>query len=144
MLSNAIIGWKSTVIHYKTIKFNIKIILNIHNSQIFAQTSILQICVQSAPKNIDIFSNFCPPPIRKMDRRPCVCVCVCVCVGVCVRACVRARVCVWCSVSWYVCACSRKISAPDCDHPPHSSERIYATASRVSFWYYLWETAHWP
>ena len=35
----------------------------------------------------------------------CVCVChsVCVCVRVCVRACVRACVCMWVSVSVYVC-----------------------------------------
>ena len=45
-ISNARIGWKSTVIHYKTIKFNIKLILNIHNSQFFgalrAQSVIMQ------------------------------------------------------------------------------------------------------
>ena len=39
IISNARIGWKSTVIHYKTIKFNIKIILNIHNSQFFGSAT---------------------------------------------------------------------------------------------------------
>ena len=56
IISNARIGWKSTVIHYKAIQFNIKIILNIRNSKFWN-------C-----------SSFCPPPlppIRKIDRRPC-------------------------------------------------------------------------
>ena len=35
IISNARMGWKSTVIHYKTIEFNINIILNINNSQFF-------------------------------------------------------------------------------------------------------------
>ena len=35
-----------------------------------AQSPILWHCVQSAPKNCN-FSYFCPPPIRNMDRRPC-------------------------------------------------------------------------
>ena len=45
--------------------------------------------------------------------------------GVCVRA--RARVCVYGVVCLGMCVqlLARKISAPDCDHPPHSSERIY-------------------
>ena len=38
------------------------------------------------------------------------CVCVCAFVRSCVRACARACVCVWCSVSRYVCACSREKS----------------------------------
>ena len=45
-------GWKITVIHYKTIEFNIKIILNIHNSQYFgalrAQSVIMQEYVEKA------------------------------------------------------------------------------------------------
>ena len=57
-------------------------------------------------ENVDIFSNFCPPPpSEKWIDAP-----VCVGGGGGVRACVRARVCVWCSVSWYVCACSREKS----------------------------------
>ena len=56
---------------------------------------------------------------------------------VCVRACVRARVCVcvWCSVSRYVCACSREKSQRQIaiiPPPPHSSERIYATGSMIT------------
>ena len=67
------------------------------------------------------------------------CVCVCVCVCACVRARACVSVCVWCSVSRYVCACSREkfqrqlaIIPP----PPHSSERIYATAPLLCYsWY---------
>ena len=64
-----------------------------------------------------------------------VCVCVCVCVCACVRACARACVCVWCSVSRYVCACWREKSQRQIAiiPPPHSSERIYATALYVAF-----------
>ena len=48
------------------------------------------------------------------------CVCLCVCVCVCARA--RACVCLWCSVY-----SREKSQRHDRDHPPHFSERIYAT-----------------
>ena len=59
----------------QTIKFNLKILLNIHNFQfcgaLRAQNLISEMCALSAPK-ILTFLTFAPPPlIRKTDRRPC-------------------------------------------------------------------------
>ena len=66
-LCNARKGLKITVRHYKTIEFNIKILLNTHNFQF----SILYCNFAHAQKIWNI-SYFCPLPlpIRKMDRRP--------------------------------------------------------------------------
>ena len=68
----------STDRHYKTIKLNTKILLNIHNFQfcgaLCAQSFILRLCTQSTQKNLK-FSLLLPPPpppIRKMDQRPCI------------------------------------------------------------------------
>ena len=49
----------------------------------------------------------------------------------CVRVCKCVRVCACaCGVVGIMCASvARKISAPDRDHPPHSSERLYATGN---------------
>ena len=80
--------------------------------------------------------------VLSKPKRVCEIVCetnLCLCVRA-VRACVRVRVqcvIVWCSVvivfSVCVCMLARKISAPDCDHPPppHSSERIYACITHI-------------
>ena len=55
--------------HYKTIKFNIKIPLNIHNfhfcGALRAKSSILRICAQSAPIFLGIFQILPPPPSEK-------------------------------------------------------------------------------
>ena len=59
-MCNARMCLKSTARHYKTIKFNIKILLNIHN---------LQFCGAERAENVEIFLTFAPS-IRKMDRRP--------------------------------------------------------------------------
>ena len=60
IICNARIGFKSTVRHYKTIKFNIKTLLNI-NSFSYATLRKCASFLTLAPP---------PPPIRKMDRRP--------------------------------------------------------------------------
>ena len=52
-------GWKSSVIHYKTIKFNIKIILDIHNSQY--NKMLYYKFAPKAHQKFRNFSNFCPP-----------------------------------------------------------------------------------
>ena len=54
------IGCKSTVIHYKTIKFNIKIILNIHNSRKLIHSKFANLRAKRA-KNFVIFLTFAPP-----------------------------------------------------------------------------------
>ena len=75
-ICNARIGLKkkSTVMHYKTIKFNIKTPLNTHNFHfcgvLRAKSLILRLCAPSAPIFFCHFSNFAPS-IRKMDRRHC-------------------------------------------------------------------------
>ena len=53
--------------HYKSIKFNIKIALNIHNFHFWgalcAKSLILRLCARSAPILLGgHFSNFAPPP----------------------------------------------------------------------------------
>ena len=59
-ICNAKIGLKSTIRHYKTIKFNIKALPNIHNFQ-FARKVLYCDFAQSAPK-ILTFSLLLPPP----------------------------------------------------------------------------------
>ena len=67
-------GLKNIVRHYKTIKFYIKTLLNIHNFQfcgeLRAQNFILELCVQSArSKNLKC-SYFCPPQSEKWIDAP--------------------------------------------------------------------------
>ena len=66
IIRNARIGLKSTVRHYKTIKFNIKILLNVHSLKfcgaLLAQTFILRLCAPSAPKDLKFFVLLPPPP----------------------------------------------------------------------------------
>ena len=67
------IGLKCSERHYKSIKFKLKILLNIHNFQfccaLRAQHFILQICARIAPNILAFFSALAPPPpppIRKL------------------------------------------------------------------------------
>ena len=68
---------KHIVLPPETIKFNLKILLNIHNfhscGALWAQNLISQMCARSAPKILTFwtFAPPPPPPIRKTDRRPC-------------------------------------------------------------------------
>ena len=62
---NARIGLKSIVRHYKTIKFNIEILLNIHNSHKFCGAH----CAQAPPKIVK-FSLILPPPNPKSGSTP--------------------------------------------------------------------------
>ena len=59
--------------HYKTIKFNIKISLNIHNFHICgalcAKSVILRLCARCAPKVFAIF-QILPPPHPKNGSTP--------------------------------------------------------------------------
>ena len=75
IICNARIGLKSTVMHYKTIKFNIKIPLNIHNfhfcGALRAKSLIFRIYTRSAPIFFLAIFQIPPPPIRKMDRHRC-------------------------------------------------------------------------
>ena len=65
---NARIGLKCTVRHYRTIKFNIKILLNIHHFQVCGAYRARK--VLHCNLKFWHFPYFPPPPIRKMDRRP--------------------------------------------------------------------------
>ena len=63
---NARIGLKSTVRHYKTIKFNIRILLNIHNFQFCGTQSrnihyIATLCTER-DKKFEIFLTLAPSP----------------------------------------------------------------------------------
>ena len=65
-LCNGILGLQSTVRHYKTIKLNIKILLNIHNFQFLrrdprAKFYIAILRAQRA-ENVEIFPSLAPPP----------------------------------------------------------------------------------
>ena len=74
IICNARIGLKSTIMHYKTIIFNIKIPLNIHNfnfgGALRAHSLISRLCAQSASKIIEIFLTFAPPPHPKNGSTP--------------------------------------------------------------------------
>ena len=71
IICNARICIKSTIRHYKTIKFYIKILLNIHKFKfcgaLCTQSFIVTLRVRA--ENFTIFLTLAPP-IRKMDRRP--------------------------------------------------------------------------
>ena len=70
LICNARIGLKSTVMHYKTIKFNIKIPLNIHNVNFCGALRAQSFILQLLREKFGIFLTFAPPPpIRIMDRR---------------------------------------------------------------------------
>ena len=75
-------GLKSTVRHYKTIKFNIKILLNIHN---FLRAKIYIASLR--------FFLLLPPPQSENWIDACVCVCVCVYVYVCLFHCLCVTAC---------------------------------------------------
>ena len=66
---NARIGLKSTVMHYKTIKFNIKIPQNIHNfhfcGALRAKSLILRLCAKRADFFWAVFTNPPPPPLKE-------------------------------------------------------------------------------
>ena len=88
--------------HYKTIKFNIKIPLNIQNFHFCGALCAKCLILRIARRNFLAFSNFAPPnpknrstPLTDLCMYACVCVCVCVCVFVCECMCVcGVRVCV--------------------------------------------------
>ena len=67
------IGLKSTVRHYKTTQFNIKILTKYTQFSILqkhaAKFYIVTLRAERAEKNNQIAPP--PPPIWKMDRRPC-------------------------------------------------------------------------
>ena len=72
-------------------------------SSLLMQTHVATVCANTHQHTENCVSSV------SMSTHVCVCVCGVVCLGIC------------------VCMLAQKISSPDCDHPPHSSERIYAT-----------------
>ena len=67
ILCNAIMGLKSTAMHYRAIKFNIKILLNKHYFKIYIATLR---AVRAENVEIVLTSPPPPPPIQYVDRRP--------------------------------------------------------------------------